>query len=93
MNKIVTSPFSAFSQFDFPLAEWSKEHYQDIQKMLDSNNINYSVEKMSRNGVNEFIVVDIGSDINEANNIAKLILINVFNLNENSKVIVEYGNV
>ena len=81
----------------FPLAEWSKEYYKKVQEVFDINDVCYAIEKVARDGVNEFIVVDVGPDIKVANKVAnkvaKLILIDAFKMDEKGTVNVEYGNV
>lgn len=61
-------------QFDFPLARWSQPYYEAIQQKLEESGLQYRVEKTGRQDTEEFINVDLATDLNRAYQAAALSL-------------------
>jgi hypothetical protein len=80
-------------QFDFPLAEWSKGYYGALGGILDREGIQYERQATGEEGVPEFTLVDFERDLATALKLAKLVLQEVFKLDENDPVDAYFHNV
>lgn len=71
---------------DFPLAPWSKGYFDRLRQSLDQRSTKYSIydvpeSESLNNPVTKFIEIDFGQDLDAASELARLTLVDVFNLN------------
>ena len=73
---------------DFPLAPWSKNYFDRLKQALDHRSTKYTVWDVPEsdslnNPVTRFLEIDLGQDLDAASELARLTLVDVFNLNPN----------
>ena len=71
---------------DFPLAPWSKNYFDRLRQSLDERLTKHTVydvpeSESFNNTVTKFIEIDFGQDLDAAAELARLTLVDVFNLN------------
>ena len=83
-------------QFDFPLAPWSEEYYEQLKQELQRSGFCYTTGQTRADEevlVREFLTVDIKKDVSKAATLARTILRSVFGLHEYSQVTLYFSNV
>ena len=80
-------------QFDFPLADWSKEYYAKLSSVLNDRAVKYEIQSTGEAGVSEFLVVDLKQDVKMASYLAKLVIQDVFDLGKDDCVDLYFENV
>jgi hypothetical protein len=80
-------------QFDFPLAPWSKEYYVALNKILYDREIAYEAKTTTADTVAAFITVDLDQDYEKANELAKIVLLEVFKLRPSDQIKLYFNNI
>lgn len=80
-------------QYSFPLEKWSKTYYDLLKKVLYDNNIKFKIDKNEDDDFFELLIVDLKQDIKWAQNVATVILQDVFALKNSDKVNLYFENV
>lgn len=91
--KYIDSEGIAGLQFDFPCAPWSRHYYQSLATELETSEVAFEIERVSRGPVTEFLVVDLGRDIERARLIAALSLQRVLGVSAEEPVEILFRNV
>jgi hypothetical protein len=92
-SKYIGSKKKIGLQFDYPLAEWSKPYYGKLKEIFEQEGIEFQIEKTDQKGVSEFIVVDVGKDLDKAEKISRLALTGVYNQSPDDFVELYFVNV
>ena len=79
-------------QLDFPLAPWSERYYAILKKEMSDAGMPFNIVKTSEQVVKEFTQIRFGKDAAKATEIIRLILRNVFEVND-SPIQVHFENV
>lgn len=78
--------------FTLPRAKWSNILFPRVEEHCKSNNIKYSIEKYYLDGELDFLVVDFKKDWIGASKFCENLLVDVLNLNPDSKVYFTLNN-
>ena len=73
-------------QFDFPLAPWSEKYYEKLKTTLYAKGIDYETKTTGQDTVVSFITVDLKEDLGKAMELARLVLVEVFQLKPDDRI-------
>jgi hypothetical protein len=85
-RKYIKSKGHVGLQFDFPLAPWSTKYYERLKKLLDERGYEYEIDPTDTldapgsNLVTEFLFLDLKQNLESANELTRLCLLEVFKL-------------
>jgi hypothetical protein len=80
-------------EFAFPLSPWSEQYYERLKQHLGERGITYRVERTGRLDTREFLNVDVATDLDRAETVARSALHDIFGLASDASVDVHYENV
>jgi hypothetical protein len=92
-RKYIISRGEVGIQFDFPLAPWSEGYYAALNKILYDRQIAYEAKTTGEDPVAAFITVDLSRDIKKANELAKIVLLEVFMLRASDRIKLYFNNI
>ena len=78
-------------RFDFPLAPWSEHYYDVLNKILYEQGVDYETSTTRQDTVVSFITVDFKQDWVKARDLAKMVLLDVFELKPEQRIKIIFG--
>jgi hypothetical protein len=91
--KYIAAPGVLGLELAFPLSRWSRSYYDTVHSLFDQRGIEYRLERTKRADTTEFINVDFGRNLEKAEQVAHLILLEVFELAPDSVVRVTFRGI
>lgn len=89
--KYVTQEGRAGLQFDFPLADWSRSHWQPLIHAVTTHGFPFMFQKGSDG--TEFLVINLNQEIDRAAWLARLVLRTIYGLMDDQSVALFFQNV
>lgn len=91
--KYIRTPGTIGIELAFPLSPWSEAYYPVLREALQARGIYARIERTKRADTLEFLNIDFGADLDKADGVAHLILLDIFQLSPEATVQVTFENV
>jgi hypothetical protein len=92
LRKYINSDDSFGIELVFPKAKWSSRFFDKIKNFCKDNDIHYLIRREKAKHTLNFLYVDFGNDSKRAYEIVKKILLDVFEIKENTKLFLRLEN-
>jgi hypothetical protein len=92
-SKYISSPGVFGIEFAFPRTGWSEPYYDRLKAILTDQAIGFRLERTNSDRTTEFLNVDCGRDLEQAERVARLTLENVFGFSNDTIVEAFFDNV
>lgn len=79
-------------QLSFPNANWSKEYYPKVMKIVNNNNLDFSITQGEQSDKMEFLYINCKKGVELAHTVMVKILLEVFKEDPNSRFHVMLNN-
>ena len=92
LRKYINAPGDYGIELCFPNTEWSTQIFKKLKNFCIKSGIDYSIAKEDPSGPLEFLYIDFGKDDYKAHECLKKILLEIFELDKNTKLFVKLEN-
>jgi hypothetical protein len=92
-SKYISAPGVYGLEMAFPLARWSREDFDTARDVVSRKGLRHRVERTGRSDTEEFLNVDIGRDVDAADDLAQSLIHEVFGMAVGTRLTVRFFDV
>jgi hypothetical protein len=92
LRKYISAPGEYGIELFFPNAKWSINFFNKLIDLCENEKIRYSLTKKNDNEQLEFLCIDFAKNSHDAYSFIKRILLEVFEVNEDTKLFIRLEN-